>query len=247
VRINKLQQEFQHAILSSKLEMQEQTFQEISQEIHDNIGQILSLAKLHIATMDAAGSPVLENKIRDSKALVSKAIGDLRNLSYRLNTDYITDVGFDNAVKREIETIRRSEAYEARFSIEGKPYRFDQQKELILFRIVQELLNNILKHARAKTITVELHYSPTALLVTIRDDGQGFDRSALGTPATNGNGSDSEGHGLGIKSMYHRARLIGAEFQLTSAIGAGTVAAIHIPFNPTIDSLPLQPAKNSTL
>lgn len=258
-RINKMHQEFQHEMLSSKLEMQEQTFQEISQEIHDNIGQILSLAKLHIATMDAAGSNILENKIRDSKALVSKAIHDLRHLSHRLNTDYIAELGFDTAVKREIDTITRSGAYETKYAIEGSPYRFDQQKELILFRIVQELLNNILKHARAKTITVELNYGSGGLRVAIRDDGQGFDRGSLEPASANGNGPHpaepvekgphpaADSHGLGIKSMYHRARLIGAGFQLTSAVGAGTVATIDIPFHSTNDNTPLQPAKNGTL
>ncbi|GGB23441.1 sensor histidine kinase [Puia dinghuensis] len=274
-RINRMHREFQHEILSSKLEIQEQTFQEISQEIHDNIGQILSLARLHIATMDDAGNTVLANKIRDSKTLVSKAIHDLRHLSHRLNTDYITEVGFDVAVKREIDAIARSEAYETKFSVEGKPYRFDQQKELILFRIVQELLNNILRHAHAKTISVSLSYDPAALLVMIQDDGQGFDRGALDsrgangnstldsldTPGTNGNGQGSkgdpgngnghgdpgEGHGLGIKSMYHRARLIGAGFQLTSTVGAGTTAAIHLPYPSTAENIPPTTTKGLTL
>ncbi|HXB06606.1 MAG TPA: 7TM-DISM domain-containing protein [Puia sp.] len=220
--INKMHREFQHAILSSKLEIQEQTFQQISQEIHDNIGQILSLVKLHIATMEPAGNAILENKIKESKTLVTKAIHDLRNLSHRLNTGYINDVGFDSAVKSEMETIRRSGVYEIKFTVEGRPSRFDPQKELILFRIVQELLNNILKHARAKTISVELNYNREGLLVMIQDDGQGFDRSTLDSPSPDG------GAGLGIKSMYHRASLIGADFQLTSSVGSGTVAAIHI-------------------
>lgn len=260
VRINKMHQEFQHEMLSSKLEMQEQTFQEISQEIHDNIGQILSLAKLHIVTMDAAGSTVLENKIRDSKNLVTKAIHDLRHLSHRLNTDYIAELGFDTAVKREIETINRSGAYETRFALEGSPYRLDPQKELILFRIVQELLNNILKHARARTIAVELNYGFEALLVVVHDDGRGFDRVALDSPSgngrepgqANGNGHDAaepagDDRGLGLKSMYHRARLIGAGFQLNSAVGAGTTAVIRIPVASTTENTASTAGKNSTL
>lgn|GEM_PF-78534 len=250
--INKLHQEYQHAIFSSKLEIQEHTFQEISQEIHDNIGQILSLAKLHIATMDGGGNPILENKIRDSKALVTKAIADLRNLSHRLNTGYINEVGFDTAVKREIDTIRRSGAYETKFAITGIPCRFDSQKELIFFRIVQELLNNILKHARARTIAVGLSYDAELLQVTISDDGRGFDPAAIGATPANGNGhqtidSDDETHGLGLKSMHHRAGLIGARFQLTSTIGSGTVAIIQLSLHTKTDAPAIQPAKNSTL
>jgi signal transduction histidine kinase len=251
-----MHREFQHAILSSKIEIQEQTFQEISQEIHDNIGQILSLAKLHIATMESGGSPALDNKIREAKNLVSKAIHDLRNLSHRLNTGYITEVGFDTAVKRELETIRRSGVYDTRFILIGRACRFDQQKELILFRIVQELLNNIIKHAKAKTITVELNYSPEGLLAQIRDDGKGFDRASITTRSNGRSPNDhnpeqadplaaasrSEDHGLGIPSMYHRASLIEAEFQLTSTIGAGTLATIRLPL-----AVPKALAKKSPL
>lgn len=235
--INKMHREFQHAIFSSKLEIQEQTFQEISQEIHDNIGQILSLAKLHIATMDAGSNPVLGAKIREAKTLVTKAISDLRSLSHRLNTGYINEVGFDTAVKRELDTIRRSGAYATDFDIDGKPVRFDPQKELILFRIVQELLNNIIKHAGAKLITVALTYEEESLQVAIRDDGRGFDFANLGV----------EPGGLGLKSMHHRASLIGAEFHLTSHIGSGTAATVRLSLKKTTETAPAVPEQNSTL
>jgi len=235
--INKMHREFQHAIFSSKLEIQEQTFQEISQEIHDNIGQILSLAKLHIATMEAGNNPVLAGKIREAKTLITKAISDLRSLSHRLNTGYINEVGFDTAVKRELDTIRRSGVYATELIIDGKPHRFDPQKELILFRIVQELLNNIIKHAGAKTITVTLAFDEASLQVEIRDDGRGFDR----------NNFDTNAGGLGLKSMHHRAGLIGAEFELTSLIGSGTTATIRLALKTTTETAPAVPEKNSTL
>jgi len=235
--INKMHREFEHAIFSSKLEIQEQTLQEISQEIHDNIGQILSLAKLHIATMEAGSNTVLGGKIREAKSLVTKAIADLRSLSHRLNTSYINEVGFDTAVKREMDTIRRSGVYETKFTVSGTAVRFDPQKELILFRIVQELLNNIIKHAGAKTISVSLAYDEQYLLVEVHDDGRGFDRAA---PAT-------EGHGLGIKSMLHRTSLIGAEFDLLSEIGAGTTATLQLSLQKTTKLEPAKPEQNSTV
>ena len=255
--INKMHREFEHAIFSSKLEIQEQTFQEISQEIHDNIGQILSLAKLHIATMEAGGDNALATKIREAKSLVTKAISDLRSLSHRLNTGYINEVGFDTAVKREMDTIRRTGAFETQFTITGHLRRFDGQKELILFRIVQELLNNIIKHAGARTIVVALTYDEDALQVAIRDDGRGFDLGSFDGPLTNGhrsgeapptNGHDSaNAPGLGLKSMHHRAGLIGAEFHLTSHIGMGTAATVRLPLKTTTALAPAGPEKNSTL
>src|SRR5882757_7121148 len=88
-----LKVQYEQTILQSQLEIQEQTFKNISQEIHDNIGQVLSLAKLNLATMDIAQPAGLEQKIGDSKKLVSQAIYDLRNLSHGLSTDYIADRG----------------------------------------------------------------------------------------------------------------------------------------------------------
>ena len=82
-----LKVDFEKQILESKLEIQEQTFRNISQEIHDNIGQVLSLAKLTINTMDVNDTTILKTKIDNSKSLVGKAIEDLRNLSRNLNTE----------------------------------------------------------------------------------------------------------------------------------------------------------------
>ena len=134
----------------------------------------------------------------------------------------------------------RSGAYTTSYRLEGVPCRFDAQKELVLFRIVQELLNNILKHAKAKTISVALTYWPDLLSVTIADDGEGFDPEAIAIPT-------GEETGLGIRSMNHRAGLIGAGFQLTSMVGEGTVATIEIPFSSVNANHPLKLAQNHPL
>ena len=103
--------------------------------------------------------------------------------------------------------------------VEGLMFRLEKQKELILFRIVQETFNNILKHAGAKSIHVNINYAPTSFTLIIRDDGKGVDLQPL---------SDGENNnfGLGIRNMHSRAKLIGADFNMNSKIGEGTEVKI---------------------
>lgn len=224
LELNQMKTKYENELLLSKLEIQEQTLKNISEEIHDNIGQVLSLAKLHLATMDTNNTASLEEKIQDSKYLVAKAIQDLRNLSHSMNTDYINETGLHGALEYELDLIRKSGLYETFFSIEGTPQKSDKQKELILFRIVQEVLNNIIKHSKAKKINLLISYHKDQIEMIIADDGEGFDL----TPVQQ---NENSNFGLGIKNMHNRARLINAIFQIQSTLGKGTIVTITIPYS----------------
>lgn len=131
--IIKLQDSFQQNILRAQLEIQEQTLKNISQEIHDNIGQVLSLAKLNLATTDIHQPDAMLQKIEDSKILVAKAIQDLRDLSKSMNTDYISEMGFARAVEYELEMIKKTGSFETVIEISGVVRKLEAQKELIRF------------------------------------------------------------------------------------------------------------------
>ena len=214
---------FEKEILESKLEIQEQTLKNISQEIHDNIGQILSLAKLTINTMDHTEPETLQEKINDSKQLVGKAIQDLRDLSKSLDTDYVTEMGLIKSIEYEFQLIKKTGSCETYLIQEGNPYRLSHQHELILFRIFQEVMNNIIKHAKASSITVNVSYFPENFLFQINDDGQGFDLFRYGT--------EIEKSGLGIRNMQNRSRLMGAAFNIDSEPGKGTTIKITLPLS----------------
>jgi two-component system NarL family sensor kinase len=211
---------YEQELLKARLEIQEQTFRNISQEIHDNIGQVLSLAKLNISTMENAQPAILKQKIDDSKNLVSKAIHDLSNLSRGLSTDYIADLGLPRAIEHELEMIKKSGDYETLFQSEGSPYILDKQKELIIYRILQETLNNIIKHSVARKIIIYLLYRPEEFKLIITDNGIGFDLTPL---------NDNTSSGLGIRNMHNRAQLIGAGFLISSTLEKGTSVSITVP------------------
>jgi signal transduction histidine kinase len=214
---------FKQELLRTQLEIQEQTLKTISQEIHDNIGQVLSLAKLNLNTMELSKLDELQGKIINSKQLVSKAIQDLRDLSKSMNTDNIEAIGLHRSIEYELDMIRKT-GFSTELNIEGSIIRIEPQKELILFRIVQEILNNIMKHAEAKTIAVKLNYDQKEIRVEINDDGKGFDLRPL-------NENSNSGFGIGIRNMHNRARLIGADFKMNSIIDKGTQVVVSIPVN----------------
>jgi len=217
-----LQAQFSETLLQTQLEIQEQTLKNISQEIHDNIGQVLSLAKLNINTMNGEDPLLLQEKIKDSKHLISKAIQDLRDLSRGLNTDYVVEMGLLRSVEYELGLIKRTGTLETVLRTEGSTYRLQQQQELILFRIVQEILHNIIKHAKATLVDVFVQFKPNLFTLTIADNGIGFDAGNL-------EAADFSGLGLGIRNMHSRAALINTNFALTRTKGQGVTVVLQLP------------------
>lgn len=217
-----MQSQFSQTLLQTQLEIQEQTLKNISQEIHDNIGQALSLAKLNLNTIPEINDDALQQKILNSKQLVSKAITDLRDLSRSLDTDYVQEMGLQRAIEYELEMIKKTGTIDTTLTVDGSLFRLDKQRELILFRIVQESFNNILKHAAARRIDVSIKYAETFFSLVIKDDGKGFDLQPL-------NKASSNSFGLGIRNMHSRSKLIGADFSMNSTLGDGTEVKINLP------------------
>ncbi len=212
----------ENEILQAQLEIQENTLKNISQEVHDNIGQVLSLVKLNINTMDYQQPEMLQQKISDSRALITKAIQDLRSLSKSLHTDFVIESGLATAIQYELDMIKKTSDYDIRFQKEGKPYRIEDQHEVIIFRIVQEAIHNIIKHAKATEIEVKLTFEQELFTLKIIDNGLGFDAS----PLKNNNYSKS---GIGIRNMYNRANMINSDLKIASNPGKGTTIVLTLP------------------
>jgi two-component system NarL family sensor kinase len=217
-----LQSKFNQILFETQLEIQERTVNHVSQEIHDNIGQVLSLAKLNIGTIDIYQPETAQEKIKSSTELVGKAIQDLRHLARSMNAGYITEMGLLRAIENEVELIRKSGAFLPQVNVEGIMIKINSQKELILFRIFQELINNIIKHAEAKKVNIRIVFTEEFLNITVIDNGKGFDATQL-------NFSGNSAFGLGLSNMKNRAMLIGADFSITSIPGTGTTANIRLP------------------
>lgn len=210
--------EMERAYTEAQMEIREQTSRDISQEIHDNIGQALSFVKLNLNTLDLHGGEKDEEKLRQSRSLLTQAIQDLRDIARTLDTDSIKDLGIAGAVDQQLGLLSKTGQYRAALSELGIAYRLDLQRELVAFRIVQELLNNIVKHAAATDIAVLVRYRPDELVVEVRDNGRGFSLE-----------QQPSGKGLGLRNMVNRVTLIRGTLTINPAPEGGTVALINLP------------------
>ncbi len=209
-----MKKQFEKTHLTSMLEVQEQTFKNISLEIHDNIGQVLSLAKLSIGTAVATD---FEEKAVLAKDLITKAISDLRDMSKSLNTNQIANEGLSMAIARELQMLEKTGKYKTEL-IGDDEINVPAKNIVIIFRIIQEAFNNIIKHAVATAIVVELKDTATNATIKINDNGKGFDVDL----ATKTN------MGLGLKTMIERSKFINGTTFISSSIGSGTTITINI-------------------
>ena len=214
-----LQTKFQQELLQTQIEIQSQTLQTISQEIHDNVGQVLSLVKLNLGTIEDTENSSNQNKINDTKHLVSKAINDLRDLSRSLYGNKIAELGIADAIDNELKILQNSGQFKTSFKTTGEPFKPEPQKEMVVYRMLQESLNNVIKHSKAQNIDVVLNYTPQLFSLTITDDGIGFESDELPEVSL----------GMGLKSMKSRAALIGAKFSVQSSKNNGTSISIQLP------------------
>ncbi|SIS71869.1 Histidine kinase [Filimonas lacunae] len=213
--LHHMQSQYEHILLQSQLEIQEQTFRNISQEIHDNIGQVLSLVKLNLNTIHEGN---LQEKLSMTDELVGKAISDLRDLSKSLNGEKIADIGLKAAIAHELYMIEKAASIHTTLTGGDIDCLLHEEQVIIVFRMVQELFNNILKHAQAGLITVHLHTAENAVVLSVKDDGVGFDKDNM----------DDSKTGIGLKNLQQRARLVNAQMTIDTAPGQGTEVAITL-------------------
>jgi two-component system, NarL family, sensor kinase len=213
-----LSNRFQTQLLQSRLEVQEQSFQNMSQEIHDNIGQLLSLIKMQLYNIKTESSeePIIEKATQCSQ-LMTKVIGDLRSVSHTLNSHFVNGVGLAEAIKKDLQYICSAKSIAGDLEIDGDEYMLGPERELLIFRIVQEAMSNAMKHGTPTKVVVQLKYAPTLFSVTISDNGSGFDPSI-----------PRKMDGIGLNNMQIRADLLKGRLHVDSAPGKGTKICLEM-------------------
>lgn len=205
-----------NTLLQTQLEIQEQTFQNISREIHDNIGQKLTLAKLHLNMLNYSDVGKIFDQVNNSVNIITEAIAGLSDLSHSMSSEIISSHGLIKALEEEAMQLSKSGLYAVKFSVTGDSIFMKADTELVIFRIVQEVLNNIVKHAEATAIEIHLHYNSSFLIVEVGDDGKGF---PTGTSKV----------GTGLQNIKTRANLLKGNLHINSSPGRGTKIKIEIP------------------
>ena len=213
-----LQIQFSHTLLQSQLEIQEQTLQQISRELHDNFGHIASLIKINLNTLKLGDTEKALAKIEDTKDLSRQLIADIKSLSVSLNSDRIAQTGLVRALQTEVERLNKTDLFTASFTQSGPAPDIENDKAIILYRMSQEVLNNMAKHSEGKCINVNLSIKDNLFILAFSDDGKGFD---MEEQLKNG--------GSGLTNLQKRAGLINAQLAIQSKPGNGTHIAIEMP------------------
>jgi signal transduction histidine kinase len=210
----------QQEILSTKLEMQTQTMQHIGREIHDNVGQKLTLASLYTQQLAYENkAPHVNDKIESIGNIINESLVELRQLSKSLTDDTINDNTINELLEQECDNVNNLKKCTVVFSSNKKDIILSYQTKSILVRIVQEFLQNSLKHALCRNILISVNENNHFLQLHLQDDGKGFDTNAISHK------------GIGLSNIKKRAEIIGGKFSLKSELSKGTKLTIEIPNN----------------
>jgi signal transduction histidine kinase len=205
-------------LLKAQLEIQQQTMQHIGREIHDNVGQKLTLASLYAQQLSFENkAPHINDKIENIGAIINESLSELRQLSKSLTDDFIAQNSIIELINRECQAVTKLQKTTVEFMHNSGQVAVSYQSKNILLRIVQEFLQNSIKHAECKNILIKLAVNENEINVMLSDDGKGFNEKTLMVK------------GIGLSNMKKRTQLLGGNFNLTSAPGSGTQLHIILP------------------
>ncbi|WP_378187283.1 sensor histidine kinase [Aquimarina sp. W85] len=210
------QRRFDDELVKSKLEIQEQTLKNVSWELHDNIGQLLSTAVMQMNMLRTNHEEQLGDSINDVRSLVTSSLQEIRSLSKTLNHEVIQNVGIESSIKVELRRFEKLNFLKTTFEVTGKEYVLNPKDEIILYRIIQEFFSNTIKHAEAENLFVSIHSNYEALNILIKDDGIGFDTESVVANS-------------GLLNMRSRAALVNASLEIVSQLNQGTELNICYP------------------
>jgi signal transduction histidine kinase/ligand-binding sensor domain-containing protein len=221
-RIRQLRQEQAAYEMFSRqlIESQERERKRIAGELHDSLSQTLSIIK-NRATLslqpDKQESAL--GQMEEIAEAAGEALGEVREIVHGLRPVEIDRLGLTKATRAMVKRVASSSGIRIRAEVDELDGAFPGDKEMIVYRIVQEGLSNIVKHSGAADAVVRIQRRPQGVEIVVQDNGRGFMPEAAGV---------REGAGLGLMSISERARMLGAKFQLASAPGQGTTLTIRI-------------------
>ena len=198
----------------------EQEIQRIAHAVHDEAGQLLVAARLAMSGVARDLSPTLQDRLQEVGAILDQVEQQLRRLSHELRPTILDDLGLAPALQFLTDGISRRTELTIRIqnSLEG---RCNPKVETVLYRVIQEALTNVAKHARAKNVEIQLTNVAKIVRCVIRDDGVGFDAASVLLC--------KERRGLGLVGIRERLMAVGGTLQIASMVGQGTKLLVEIP------------------
>ena len=226
-------------VLSRRLiETQETERGNIARELHDEIGQVLSVAMLNLnALQRGLEANPLKLKLDQAIEMVNNTLQQVRTLSLNLRPPQLDDLGLAAALHALIDRSKASTSLQIHFTVADLP-TLSAPLDIVCYRIIQEALTNVIRHADAKNLWIELRVESATLHVIVKDDGKGYDPEAAQERAL-------RGYSMGVLDMEERARLSGGRMRVETKPGAGTTIYAELPLSPPPPRIrPKEPLKN---
>ncbi len=207
---------FEKQLLQSQVEVQESTYTAMGKELHDNVGQLLSTAKMMIGSVQSQSENPSE-VLKTISQTVGQAINEIRTLSKSLSKDWLEQFNLVENLATEVKRINAADKIEVHFNNVDK-LGLLANRQIILFRIIQEAVQNAIKHASPNNIYINITTSNPTIIIVVSDDGKGFD-------------TNFKSNGMGTLNMRQRTNLLNGNITWTSTDNGCTVT-VNIPLLP---------------
>ncbi|GAA3756751.1 sensor histidine kinase [Flavobacterium ginsengiterrae] len=209
---------FQSELVKTRIEIKDQTLSEISKELHDNIGQIISVGIMQL-NMSISSKSIQVKELKELKDVLAKALDELRILSRIINKDNLLQSNFIEAIKQDLERVKKLKKIQYRYNLTGEIPKINEEHDLFIYRIFQEALHNSLKHSHSDLYEVNIATTETLFQLKLKDFGIGYDTNKANS-------------GQGLTNMKLRAKLIGAQLIMESD-SSGTTVTLDYPLTTT--------------
>lgn len=216
LELNKVRADQQEEILRNTISAQEKERKRIAQDLHDEVGAMLSVVKLNVGRIEKKSDEIVAKELAvETKNYLDEVITQVRRISRSLLPPSLEKLGLYFALEELANWVNKAEQIKIVCWKGGEQFRFDTKKELAVFRIIQELLNNAIKHSGAASICINTRFSGDSnLMISVTDDGKGFELE------------EKMVTGLGLRNLESRTQLINANYKMKSTLGKGTTALI---------------------
>src|SRR6266446_2712818 len=202
-----------------RVKVQEEERRHLARELHDEIGQALTAAKINLQAAMEESDPAKSKRIHETAAILERLLGQVRQISLNLRPSMLDDLGLVPALRSLLDEQGRLASVAVRFSAKNMPENLDPEIQTTCFRIAQEAITNAVRHAAATQIQVDIHREEGTFRLQIRDNGRGFDAESEQAQTT----------GLGLVGMKERAALVGGRTRIMASPGKGTTVDATLP------------------
>ena len=205
--------------LRSVIDGQDQERHRLARELHDSLGQSLIAVRLQLESADKPGVSQVRAAVDMSKGMIDQAIDEVRRISNALQPAALDEFGLETALRTRVVEMAAIAGIDSSFACNGSVERLEKKSKIYLYRIAQEAITNIIKHARATKMEVELNRIDQTVTLRISDNGKGFVIDPI-----------NFAHRNGIQNMRERASLLAGTFNIESVPKAGTRIIVTIPY-----------------